>query len=412
MVLRRMACCHDVRRMLHQFRSVPSGPAARPGRPAGGARRPADRLRSRGPRAEIPLDPEPARRAVRVDHAVPRPGPGNDRAEPPAGERWSRHSIAIGPTPWASSAMSRPESMAAARWAATAGAAGDPDVREPGDRSAARLVERADQEAAGAPVRRSPGRRARAPRLPGRARDAARTESPWATTRSTTTISRTEADAWREHPDGRAGLPSAPYFLTVCRFVPEKNLVRLVGAFARYRRAESIRPRRGTWCSAATARRRRGRGRDRVRAAAAQAIHRPGFSRPTRLPRWYAHAAAFVLPSLSEPWGLVVNEAAASGLPLLVSTRAGCAATLVPEPEGTTGGRFDPLDLEAMTNQAGLDGRRSPDEIAGRWASAAEMVSHWGPDRFARGIWKPSSSLARHRPRRSHRSRWPSMKAR
>ena len=56
-----------------------------------------------------------------------------------------------------------------------------------------------------------------------------------------------------------------------------------------------------------------------------------------------------MLPSLSEPWGLVVNEAASAGLPLLVSERAGCAATLVPEPEGTTGARFDPLDIEEMT---------------------------------------------------------------
>ena len=45
-------------------------------------------------------------------------------------------------------------------------------------------------------------------------------------------------------PDGRRGLPEAPYFLAVNRFVPEKNLARLVRAFARYRR-----PRReaGAW---------------------------------------------------------------------------------------------------------------------------------------------------------------------
>ena len=46
---------------------------------------------------------------------------------------------------------------------------------------------------------------------------------------------------WRQHPAGRAdlGLPDAPYFLTVCRFVHEKNLFRLIKAFARYR---SMRP--------------------------------------------------------------------------------------------------------------------------------------------------------------------------
>ena len=98
------------------------------------------------------------------------------------------------------------------------------------------------------------------------------------------------------------------------------------------------------------------------------------------LSRWYAHAGAFVLPSLSEPWGLVVNEAASTGLPLLVSNRAGCAPTLVPEPEATTGAQFDPLDIEEMMSEAHVvdlaHGRRTPLPWAER---AAEMVSSVGP---------------------------------
>jgi 1,2-diacylglycerol 3-alpha-glucosyltransferase len=103
------------------------------------------------------------------------------------------------------------------------------------------------------------------------------------------------------------------------------------------------------------------------------------------LSRWYAHASAFVLPSLLEPWGLVVNEAAACGLPLLVSSRAGCALTLVPEPEGTTGGRFDPRDLEAMSTQLAWMATCPDDDRRVMGLHAAETVSHWGPDRFARG---------------------------
>ncbi len=61
------------------------------------------------------------------------------------------------------------------------------------------------------------------------------------------------ARRWRNAPAGRSGLPVAPYFLTVCRFVPEKNLVRLVQAFARYRRSASG-AYRGTLCSAAMGR--------------------------------------------------------------------------------------------------------------------------------------------------------------
>lgn len=44
---------------------------------------------------------------------------------------------------------------------------------------------------------------------------------------------------------------------------------------------------------------------------------------------FYALAEAFVLPSLEEEWGLVVNEAMASALPVLVSRTAGCAEDLL-----------------------------------------------------------------------------------
>jgi 1,2-diacylglycerol 3-alpha-glucosyltransferase len=195
----------------------------------------------------------------------------------------------------------------------------------------------------------------------------------------------TAARRWRDDPQGRVGLPGAPYFLTVCRFAPEKNLVRLIRAYARYRQRGGG---QAAWdlvlCGD-------GPGRAEVETAiaatgCAQAIHRPGFLQVDALPRWYAHAGAFILPSLSEPWGLVVNEAAASGLPLLVSTRAGCAATLVPEPAGTTGTRFDPLDVEAMADQL-LAMATAPAEMRTAMGKrASETVSRWGPDRFARGV--------------------------
>jgi 1,2-diacylglycerol 3-alpha-glucosyltransferase len=193
-----------------------------------------------------------------------------------------------------------------------------------------------------------------------------------------------QARRWRDEPDGRSGLPTVPYFLTVCRFAPDKNLVRLIAAFARYRR----RPDAGrAWdlvlCGDGPA------AAEVERAiqssGCAQAIHRPGFLQAGLLSRWYAHAAAFVLPSLTEPWGLVVNEAAACGLPLLVSSRAGCAPTLVPESNDTTGGRFDPQDVEAMSSRLAWMATCSDNERRAMGLRAAETVSHWGPDRFARG---------------------------
>ncbi|MDG3007597.1 glycosyltransferase [Paludisphaera mucosa] len=190
-----------------------------------------------------------------------------------------------------------------------------------------------------------------------------------------------QTDAWRARPGSREGMPAAPFFLSVCRFAPEKNLLRLLQAFRRYRGQG------GSWdlvlCGD-------GPQADDVAAAiemsdCAEAIHRPGFLQADELARWYAHAAAFVLASVSEPWGLVANEAAAAGLPLLLSSRAGCARTLVPDPEGSTGARFDPMDVRDLAGKLGwVASLAGADRLAiGR--RAREVAAEWGPDRFARG---------------------------
>ncbi len=50
-----------------------------------------------------------------------------------------------------------------------------------------------------------------------------------------------------------------------------------------------------------------------------------------QLYQYYQNADVFVLPSLSEPWGLVVEEALNNGLPVIVSDRVGCAEEIVVE---------------------------------------------------------------------------------
>lgn len=194
-----------------------------------------------------------------------------------------------------------------------------------------------------------------------------------------------QAQQARTEPDGRSGLPVGPYFLAVSRFVPEKNLALLIEAFARYRRSV---PEAGAWelvlCGD-------GPGAGDVRRAVsrsgfAQAIHLPGFLQAGQLSRWYAFASAFVHPSMLEPWGLVVNEAAACGLPLLISDRAGCAETLVPDPPGTTGWRFDPRDVDQLTEVLLRIAGLSEAERRRMGQRAASVVAEWGPDRFAQGV--------------------------
>lgn len=59
-----------------------------------------------------------------------------------------------------------------------------------------------------------------------------------------------------------------------------------------------------------------------------------GAVKNTQLSTYYQHAEVFVLPSKSETWGLVVEEALNNGLPVMVSDHVGCAPEIVNEHNG------------------------------------------------------------------------------
>jgi 1,2-diacylglycerol 3-alpha-glucosyltransferase len=194
----------------------------------------------------------------------------------------------------------------------------------------------------------------------------------------------TRAEALRSSGTRPDGIPPGPYFLAVSRFVAEKDLPLLIRAFARYRLEAAP---GSAWdlvlCGD-------GPERERIAQVIAESgveafIHRPGFLQEEELAPWFAFASAFVLPSRSEPWGLVVNEAAACGLPLIVSEAAGCAETLVPEPSGTTGWRFPAGEETALSKRLiEMAGLAAADRHAmGR--RAREAAAPWGPARFAEG---------------------------
>ena len=67
-----------------------------------------------------------------------------------------------------------------------------------------------------------------------------------------------------------------------------------------------------------------------------------------QVPEYLALSNVLVLPSYSEPWGLVVNEAMACGLPVIVSEMCGCAIDLVKN--GENGFTFAPNHSESLIN--------------------------------------------------------------
>jgi glycosyltransferase involved in cell wall biosynthesis len=89
---------------------------------------------------------------------------------------------------------------------------------------------------------------------------------------------------------------------------------------------------------------------DRTRNDAARlSVHAvfPGFINQSALGEIYAAADVCVLSSASETWGLVVNEALASGTPCVVSDGVGCAPDLITR--GVTGDIYPVGDVSALT---------------------------------------------------------------
>jgi len=92
-----------------------------------------------------------------------------------------------------------------------------------------------------------------------------------------------------------------------------------------------------------------GEERARLQAMAAdlEGVRFTGFRNQGELPRFFQMATVFVLPSRHEPWGLIVNEAMAAGVPVVVSSDVGSAADLVRE--GVEGCVFPVGDVAALT---------------------------------------------------------------
>jgi len=72
-----------------------------------------------------------------------------------------------------------------------------------------------------------------------------------------------------------------------------------------------------------------------------------GAKRIDEIAELFIASTALVLPSHSEPWGLVVNEALSYGCPAVVSNVCGCVPDLVID--GVTGYSFEVGDIEALS---------------------------------------------------------------
>ncbi|HEU5331149.1 MAG TPA: glycosyltransferase family 4 protein [Actinocrinis sp.] len=136
-----------------------------------------------------------------------------------------------------------------------------------------------------------------------------------------------------------------------------------------------------------------------VRHSAAAGIAFAGFVQPAELPEWYALCDVLVFPTHGDPNGLVVEEALAAGLPVIVSDAAGDIKARVPESVGRV---FPVGDADALARA--MEALAKP-SVRDPMASRAPGWVAWKNDeryaedlaRFARDLTAAGCRRTRHR---------------
>lgn len=110
-------------------------------------------------------------------------------------------------------------------------------------------------------------------------------------------------------------------------------------------------------------------------------IRHLGFKQSHELPDVLRQCGAFVLPSLYEPWGVVVHEQASAGMPLVLSSAVGAAERFLRE--GINGFRFPSGDQARLQDALRAIVRRNDRELHGMGQRSAELARAWGPAQWA-----------------------------
>ncbi len=172
-----------------------------------------------------------------------------------------------------------------------------------------------------------------------------------------------------------------PYFLVTCRLVPKKNVSFVLRSYADY----CINVGETSWHLIIC-----GDGElhdqitDEITHLGLDAqVHLPGFLQQEQLLPYFSHAQCFILASTQEQWGLVVNEAMAAGLPVLVSNRCGCFEDLVME--GINGFGFDPNNQAQLMNLM-LKMSSGTFDLQSMGQASLQHIQKYSPDYFAQGL--------------------------
>jgi 1,2-diacylglycerol 3-alpha-glucosyltransferase len=194
------------------------------------------------------------------------------------------------------------------------------------------------------------------------------------------TRARQDANAVRR----RLGLPGR-YFLNVGRMVRAKGVFELLSAYAK------LNP--GLRASVGLVFVGDGAAKSELVERAAQIdpgnIRFAGFVQKEQLADYYALADSLVFPTHSDTWGLVVNEAMASGLPIIATEVAGCVADLVQhEWNGMVIPPFNVAELRAAMAQIASSDCRS--QMAER---SGQRIQAYSPAAWSAGMAKAVTAV-------------------
>jgi glycosyltransferase involved in cell wall biosynthesis len=117
-----------------------------------------------------------------------------------------------------------------------------------------------------------------------------------------------------------------------------------------------------------------------------QKIKHFGFVQPDAMEDFIKQTSVFILPSLFEPWGVVVHEFAAAGFPLLLSENVGAAAAFLKV--GENGFSFRPGDAEAIAATMRSIVKLSDEELLGMGERSAQIAASVTPEKWSGALFQ------------------------
>jgi len=185
----------------------------------------------------------------------------------------------------------------------------------------------------------------------------------------------------------KMGIPPLNYFIYVGRFAPEKNLLLLLEVYSKL-----LNKGMQGWGLVLV-------GSGPLEAELKSFINEnnldnvflPGFMQKEKLIHYYAAADIFVLPSISETWGLVVDEAMSMGLPIIVSKVCGCYPDIVQD--NVNGFSFSPEngeELFSIMNEI-VEGKY---DLKTMGSNSLAIISDYGSDKAAE-VWARAVNVVR-----------------